>query len=91
MKETVKDCLVYIGLPNNPQFLGLQDPDAVAAVIARSEGPSGRNDEYLFMLDRALEEISVGKEGGDAHVRDLAARVRGMLYREQDVDEEAAK
>jgi cation transport protein ChaC len=34
--ENIK-CLVYIGLPENPQFLGPQDPDALARKILESE------------------------------------------------------
>ena len=34
--------LVYIGTPENPQFTGPQDPQALAEHIYRSEGPSGR-------------------------------------------------
>jgi cation transport regulator ChaC len=30
-------CLVYIGLPENPQFLGAQDPDALARKILESK------------------------------------------------------
>jgi cation transport regulator ChaC len=33
--ESIK-CLVYIGLPENPQFLGAQDPDALARKILDS-------------------------------------------------------
>lgn len=29
-------CLVYIGLPENPQFLGAQDPGALARKILES-------------------------------------------------------
>ena len=67
-------CLVYIGLPSNPQFVGAQEPQALAEHISRSAGPSGENEEYLFMLERALREL--GPESGDAHVKDLADRVR---------------
>ena len=67
-------CLAYIGLPDNPQFMGPQDPQALAVHISKSRGPSGENKEYLFMLERALEEL--GKESGDAHVKDLACRLR---------------
>ena len=75
--------MLYIGLPSNPQFLGRQSQDAVAAVIARSEGPSGQNREYLFMLEEALREIIGGAGGGvggegDGHVADLVRRVRGL-------------
>ncbi|KAI9723191.1 MAG: hypothetical protein M1828_004294 [Chrysothrix sp. TS-e1954] len=71
-------CLVYIGLPSNPQFLGPQDPDALAAHIVRSTGPSGENREYVYELERALEELRVqaGEVEVDGHVSDLAGRVR---------------
>ena len=67
-------CLVYIGLPDNPQFLGAQDPQALAEHISQSRGPSGENTEYLFMLEQALHHL--GEGSGDGHVRDLADRVR---------------
>ena len=67
-------CLVYIGLPDNPQFLGPQEPQALAEHIVGSVGPSGENREYLFMLEKALVEL--GKESGDNHIQDLATRVR---------------
>ena len=84
----IRGCLVYIGLPSNPQFLGVQTQEEVAGVIARSEGPSGRNDEYLFMLERGLREL--GEE--DEHVGDLTRRVRVLLGEEGGADrgEEAA-
>ncbi len=46
-------------------------------MIARSTGPSGRNSEYLFMLEEALDGLA--PESGDGHVRDLARRVRGLM------------
>ncbi|KAH7076397.1 ChaC-like protein-domain-containing protein [Paraphoma chrysanthemicola] len=67
-------CLVYIGLPSNPQFLGPQDPDALARKILESTGPSGENKEYLYNLEKALEGLS--SESEDAHVKDLVARCR---------------
>lgn len=73
-------CLVYIGLPNNPQFVGVQEPDQLAKHIWRSRGPSGENSEYLFMLEVALEGL--GKESGDKHVKDLARRIRALAARE---------
>lgn len=73
-------CLVYIGLPNNPQFLGVQEPGQLARHIWRSRGPSGQNSEYLFMLEEALEGL--GKESGDKHVEDLARRVRALAAKE---------
>ena len=75
--QPIEKCLVYIGLPSNPQFLGRQSPQDVAEVIATSTGPSGANAEYLFMLEDSL--ISLGDGGGDDHVEDLAKRVRLMM------------
>ena len=66
--------MVYIGLPSNPQFLGRESPEDVAAVIAASHGPSGTNAEYLFMLEESLGNL--GGESGDCHIKDLATRVR---------------
>jgi cation transport protein ChaC len=72
--DPVINCLVYIGLPSNPQFLGPQDPDELARHILKSKGPSGENREYLFQLEEALVELS--PESGDAHVGDLVRRCR---------------
>lgn len=69
--------LVYIGTPDNDQFVGPQDPQALAEHIARSAGPSGPNPEYLFGLEAAL--AALGDESGDEHVTDLAERVRGVM------------
>jgi len=49
----------------------------VADVIARSTGPSGKNSEYLFMLEEALDGLA--PESGDGHVSDLARRVRVLM------------
>lgn len=72
-------CLVYIGLPDNPQFLGAQDPDVLAKHIVKSVGPSGENKEYLYMLEEALEGVRKDtgvNEDVDEHIVDLARRVR---------------
>ncbi|GAB7341521.1 hypothetical protein MBLNU457_7739t2 [Dothideomycetes sp. NU457] len=66
------NCLIYIGLPDNPQFLGPQDPQALAEHIVRSRGPSGENKDYLYQLDEALRGLS--DESADEHVHDLARR-----------------
>jgi cation transport protein ChaC len=67
-------CLVYIGLPDNPQFLGPQDPQALAEKIVQSRGPSGENRDYLYQLEEALRGLS--EESADEHVFDLARRCR---------------
>ncbi|KAH7069322.1 ChaC-like protein-domain-containing protein, partial [Paraphoma chrysanthemicola] len=77
-------CLVYIGLPSNPQFLGPQDPDALARKILESQGPSGENKEYLYNLGKALERLSAESE--DAHVKDLVVRCRDIESREKKGD-----
>ncbi len=69
-------CLVYIGLPSNPQFLGSQDPDALARKILESKGPSGENREYLFNLEKALDGLASGS--GDEHVSDLVRRCKAI-------------
>lgn len=71
--------LVYIGTPENDQFVGPQDPQALAEHIQRSEGPSGLNRDYLLELEKALAELS--PESGDAHVTDLADRLRAVEAR----------
>jgi glutathione-specific gamma-glutamylcyclotransferase len=68
--------LVYIGTPDNDQFIGPQDPQMLAEHIYKSEGPSGLNKDYLLGLEKALDELS--PEGGDMHVKDLADRVRAI-------------
>lgn len=69
-------CLVYIGLPDNPQFLGALDPASVALKINESVGPSGENREYLLELEAALEQLS--PESHDEHISDLARRVHAL-------------
>lgn len=72
-------CLVYIGLPDNPQFLGPQDPQALAEKIVQSRGPSGENRDYLYQLEEALRNLS--EESADEHVFDLARRCREVEAR----------
>lgn len=66
--------MVYIGLPSNPQFLGPQNLDRLAARILRCKGPSGENKDYLFMLQEALKSLADGAE--DEHVEELAKRTK---------------
>ncbi|GAD97200.1 cation transport protein ChaC [Paecilomyces variotii No. 5] len=72
-------CMVYIGLPTNTQFLrdpAEREPDAVAHVISVSQGQSGKNSEYLYLLEKALEGIGLGS--ADGHVTDLVKRVKAI-------------
>jgi glutathione-specific gamma-glutamylcyclotransferase len=68
--------LVYIGTPDNEQFVGPQDPQQLAEHILKSRGPSGLNKDYLFGLETSLDNLS--PESGDIHVSDLAHRVRAL-------------
>ncbi|KAF1936737.1 ChaC-like protein [Clathrospora elynae] len=74
--EPIRRCLVYIGLPSNPQFLGPQEPEALAKKILESKGPSGENREYLYNLETALLGLSM--ESADKHVSDLVRRCRAL-------------
>lgn len=71
--------MVYIGQPTNPQFL--RDPEQrapqdVAQVISAGHGQSGKNTEYLYLLEKALEGLGLGT--ADVHVTDLVKRVRAI-------------
>lgn len=68
--------LVYIGTPDNAQFVGSQDPEELAQHIFKSQGPSGLNKDYLYGLDTALEELA--PDSHDDHVSQLASRVREL-------------
>lgn len=81
-------CMVYIGMPDNPQFLGALDPQAVAEKINESRGPSGENREYLLNLEAALLSLSTASK--DEHITDLAQRVRAMHPPDRPVAEDAA-
>jgi cation transport regulator ChaC len=74
--KSTTECLVYIGMPDNPQFLGALSQQAVAERINQSIGPSGENREYLLQLEAALLQLSPSSR--DEHVSDLARRVRLM-------------
>ena len=82
VRPMIDDCMIYIGLPSNPQFVGPESLDDVAQVIARSEGPSGPNPEYLFMLDEGLKELGE-RIVEDRHVAPLVRRVRALLARRE--------
>ncbi|CAK7270187.1 hypothetical protein SEPCBS119000_003959 [Sporothrix epigloea] len=68
--------MAYIGTPENPQFTGPQEVQKLAAHIFASTGPSGPNRDYLWGLEKALNELSPAS--GDEHVTDLSHRVRAM-------------
>ncbi|EYE99271.1 gamma-glutamylcyclotransferase [Aspergillus ruber CBS 135680] len=85
-------CMVYIGLPTNPQFLrepADREPQSVADVISTSCGKSGRNAEYLYLLEKALDGLGLGS--ADVHVTDLVGHVRAIEKEAAKVDEEEAE
>lgn len=77
--------LVYIGTPDNEQFVGPQDPQKLAEHIFNSQGPSGLNKDYLLNLDVALQGLASGSS--DVHISDLARRVRQL----ESICEDSAK
>lgn len=72
--------MVYIGLPDNPQFLGRQNPQELARHILRSRGPSGENRAYLYQLEQALLHLS--SDSTDEHISDLVRRCKELEARE---------
>ncbi|GIC86791.1 gamma-glutamylcyclotransferase [Aspergillus udagawae] len=84
-------CMVYIGQPTNPQFLrdpARREPQDVAEVISCGRGQSGKNTEYLYLLEKALEGLGLGS--ADMHVTDLVRRVKAIENTEESTAEEAA-
>lgn len=66
--------ITWIASEGNPSWAGATPEDALAALIAEREGPSGSNADYLFGLDTALRELDIA----DPHVALLARRVEAM-------------
>lgn len=68
-----KDTLVYVGLPDNPAFVGPAPLDQLAERIFTCQGPSGRNDEYLLNLAAVTRKLS--PQSVDSHLFELETRV----------------
>lgn len=73
--ERSVEALVYRATPDNPNYLGPASLEAIAEQIARSEGPSGTNREYLLRLAEALRE----QAAEDDHVFALESLLRARL------------
>lgn len=73
-KVGVLTAVTFLAPEGNPDWLGDAPLAEMAAHIARSSGPSGRNDQYLFALAAALVDIGAD----DDHVATLAAAVRRL-------------
>lgn len=92
LTSTPITCMVYIGLPTNPQFLvdqARRDPQDVAEVISTGWGQSGKNSEYLYLLEKALQGLGLGS--ADKHVTDLVSRVKGIEEGATEAEEEAER
>lgn len=64
--------LVYLAGADNAAYLGPASEAEIARQIANSEGPSGRNDEYVLKLAAALDAMGVD----DPHVFAIAAQLQ---------------
>ena len=68
--------LVYIAGPDNAAYVG-SEPDAdIAARIAVSRGPSGRNRDYVLDLAAALRELGYG----DDHVFSVERHLLRLMH-----------
>lgn len=64
--------VTWIAPPGNAYDVGELPLEALAAHVRDSAGPSGRNDDYVFRLERALSEL----EASDPHVSALSRLLR---------------
>jgi len=59
----VRGALVFIASdsPQNSNWLGPAEPEAIAQQIAEAVGPSGANCEYVYRLAEALREVGAAQ------------------------------
>ncbi|KAJ2711787.1 hypothetical protein H4R19_003078 [Coemansia spiralis] len=69
--------LVYVGVSANPSFAGPSSIEHTAQIIARAEGPSGTNRDYLFRLCAALRERRA--DALEPYLAQLEARVKQLV------------
>ncbi|KAJ2074893.1 Cation transport regulator-like protein 2 [Coemansia sp. S155-1] len=69
------DVMVYVGVSSNPSFAGESSIEDTAQVIARAEGPSGSNREYLYKLCNTLRQLSHEGVVVDEYLLELELRV----------------
>jgi len=73
--------LIYIASEENAAFAGPASELEIARQIARAEGPSGRNSEYLLRLAEALRELGTDDEHVFAIERHLLMLERQAVHR----------
>ena len=71
--------MVYIGTPENPNYLGPEATERIVAQVVTSAGPSGPNYEYVLRLAEALREIGAH----DPHVFEIENFVKKILRRKK--------
>jgi cation transport regulator ChaC len=62
------NAITYTANAGNPNYVGEQPLETIAAVVRTASGPSGHNAEYVLKLAEALDALGVD----DAHVFELA-------------------
>lgn len=67
----VESALVYLASPHNPHYLGPATEEEIARHVARSQGPSGPNEEYVLALAKSL----VAHQIDDPHVASIAGHL----------------
>lgn len=68
--------LTYLADSQNPEYLGAASVAEMAEQIYQATGPSGRNRDYLFELERSLKAHNIA----DPHVFELADAVRKLAF-----------
>ena len=64
--------VTWLAPPGNPYDAGELEPGALAELVRAATGPSGPNQDYVFLLERALQELGVV----DSAVSELAGLLR---------------
>lgn len=79
--------MLYIATPSNNFYLGPAPLPDIAKQIAHSEGPSGKNSEYLLKLAAFMREIRKQHENcKDDHLSELEVLVKDNLESLENVD-----